>query len=172
MTISAATGNSFYVATTGSDSAAGTFSRSLEDHRTRRSCQQRGVKAGDTVYVRGGILKCGGIRHLGLGCGGAISSKLSRRERDYRGAGIAALSNPHGLIHIDSRSYLTISGFEIRDYQTSSSALIPAGIWITGTAGNIQILNNNVHDIERIQKQTDKPTESQSMAPPARRLTP
>ena len=149
VTISAATGNSFYVATTGSDSAAGTFAAPWKTI-SHAAAASSGVKAGDTVYVRGGIYKESVVFAIsGSAAGGPITFQSYPGESAIiDGTGIAALSNPHGLIHIDSRSYLTISGFEIRNYQTSSSSLIPAGIWITGTAGNIQILNNSVHDIK------------------------
>ena len=173
VTISAATGNSFYVATTGSDSAAGTFAAPWKTI-AHAAAASSGVKAGDSVYVRGGIYKESVVFAIsGSAAGGPITFQSYPGESAIiDGTGIAALSNPHGLIHIDSRSYLTISGFEIRNYQTSSSSLIPAGIWITGTAGNIQILNNSVRRHQDVSEQTDKPTESQSMAPPARRLTP
>ena len=42
---------------------------------------------------------------------------------------------------------MTISGLEIRNYQTANAASTPAGIWVTGTGGHIQIMNNLVHNI-------------------------
>jgi hypothetical protein len=148
VTISDATGNSFYVATTGSDSAAGTLTAPWKTI-SHAAAASSGVKAGDTVYVRGGIYKESVVFAIsGSAASGPITFQSYPGESAIiDGTGIAALSDPHGLIHIDSRSYLTISGFEIRNYQTSSASLIPVEIWITGTAGNIQILNNNVHDI-------------------------
>ena len=56
VTITAATGNSYYVATAGSDSAAGTLSAPWKTI-SHAAAATSGVKAGDTVYVRGGVYK-------------------------------------------------------------------------------------------------------------------
>jgi hypothetical protein len=56
-------------------------------------------------------------------------------------------SGVQGLINIIDQSYLTIKGFEIRNYSTSSSAVTPSGIWITGYGTGVKILNNRVHHI-------------------------
>ena len=108
------------------------------------------MKAGDTVYVRAGVYKESvAFAISGTAAGGPITFQSYPNETAIiDGTGLAALSQAHGLIHIDSRNYLTVKGFEIRNYQTSSSSLVPAGIWITGSASNIQILNNLVHDIK------------------------
>jgi hypothetical protein len=52
-----------------------------------------------------------------------------------------------GLINIVNLSYLTVSGFEIRNYTTSRAALTPAGIWVTGSGTGVNLLNNVVHNI-------------------------
>ena len=64
------------------------------------------------------------------------------------GTGLTPPSDQHGLINIEGRSYVTVAGFELRNYKTSSSSSIPAGIWVTGSGSNIKILNNLVHDIQ------------------------
>src|ERR1700691_5117468 len=46
-----------------------------------------------------------------------------------------------------SLSYITISGFEVRNYTTSKAADTPAGVWIIGSGTGIQMLNNLVHNI-------------------------
>jgi Right handed beta helix region len=52
-----------------------------------------------------------------------------------------------GLINIINGSYITISGFEIRNYTTSQSSMTPAGIWVTGSGAGVVLSNNLVHDI-------------------------
>jgi hypothetical protein len=42
---------------------------------------------------------------------------------------------------------VTIQGFEIRNYTTSSATATPAGIWVTGAGSNVQLLNNLLHNI-------------------------
>jgi len=71
------------------------------------------------------------------------------------GAGVSCCtSNPpssgnhtQGLVTIVDQSYLTISGFEIRNFTTSNENYGPSGVWITGSGTGVQILNNLVHNI-------------------------
>jgi hypothetical protein len=149
LTITGVTGNAYYVATNGNDTAAGTLTAPWKTI-SRAASASSGVKAGDTVYVRGGIYKESvSFAISGSAGGGPITFQNYPGETAIiDGTGIAAQSDPHGLVHIVNRTYITVRGFEIRNYQTSSSSLIPAGIWISGTSGNIQILNNLVHDIK------------------------
>jgi hypothetical protein len=149
VTISGSSGNSYYVSPSGSDSAAGTISAPWKTISHAASASG-GVKAGDTVFVRAGTYKESVVFGIsGAAAGGAITFQSYPGESAIiDGTGLTPLSNPHGLIDIESRSYLTINGFEIRNYQTSSSSLVPAGIWISGSGSNIQILNNLVHDIK------------------------
>jgi len=59
-----------------------------------------------------------------------------------------SVTGTQGLINIvGNLSYITVRGFEIRNYTTSSSELVPCGVWITGSGTGIRILNNLVHDI-------------------------
>ncbi|MFN2375671.1 MAG: right-handed parallel beta-helix repeat-containing protein [Candidatus Binatia bacterium] len=53
-----------------------------------------------------------------------------------------------GLVFIEDRSYITVSGMEIANLSASSPSHFPAGIWIRGTAHHIQLLGNTVHHIE------------------------
>ena len=62
------------------------------------------------------------------------------------GTGLS-VSGTQGLINIVNQSYITVSGFEIRNYTTSSANPTPAGIWVTGSGSGVQLLNNVVHNI-------------------------
>src|SRR5208282_3619411 len=48
---------------------------------------------------------------------------------------------------IVNQSYVTVSGFEVRNFTTSKAAYTPAGVWITGSGTGIQLLNNLLHNI-------------------------
>ncbi len=43
-------------------------------------------------------------------------------------------------------SYITVSGFELRNLSTSGDG-VPCGVWITGSGTGIHILNNLIHNI-------------------------
>jgi hypothetical protein len=149
VTISPATGDNYYVSTTGDDTAAGTVTAPWKTI-SHAAAANSGVKAGDTVYVRAGVYKESVVFAIsGAASPGPITFTSYPNELAIiDGTGIAAQSSPHGLIDIENQSYLTASGFEIRNYTTTSASLIPAGIWISGTGSNIQLLNNIVHDIK------------------------
>jgi cysteine-rich repeat protein len=53
-----------------------------------------------------------------------------------------------GLVYIEDRSYITVSGMEIANLSASHPSHFPAGIWIRGQSHHIQIVGNVVHDIE------------------------
>jgi hypothetical protein len=53
-----------------------------------------------------------------------------------------------GLFYIPDRAYVTIQGFELRNYATTRLAPTPAGIFITGSSSAIQVRHCNIHDIK------------------------
>src|SRR5437588_161844 len=146
VTITPATGMAFYVSTTGSDSNPGTLS---SPWRTIQHAANS-VQAGDTVYVRGGVYnESANISVSGSLIAGSIRFQSYPGETAIvDGTGLVPpTSSPQGLINITNQSYISIQGFEIRNYQTSSASAIPAGIWVSGSGSNIQILNNVIHNI-------------------------
>jgi len=139
-------GNSFYVSTAGNDSNAGTIS---SPWRTIQHAANT-LQAGDTVYVRAGVYnESVNIAVSGSAAGGAITFQNYPGENAIvDGTGLTpSTSNTQGLFNIAGQSYVTIQGFEIRNFQTSSASATPAGIWVSGSGTNIQILNNVVHNI-------------------------
>lgn len=62
------------------------------------------------------------------------------------GTGLAT-SDLDGLVFIDSRSYITVSGMEIANLSASNPSHFPAGIWVRGTSHHVELLGNDVHDI-------------------------
>jgi hypothetical protein len=51
------------------------------------------------------------------------------------------------MLSIDSESYIRIKGLQVCNLKTSTKGAVPMGIFVTGTAGNIEIRNNYIHHI-------------------------
>jgi len=136
---------SYYVSTTGSDSNPGSLAAPW------RTIQHavNSVQAGDTVYVLAGVYnEAVSIAVSGSATAGPITFQSYPGETAVvDGTGLVPASGRQGLFSIANQSYITIQGFEIRNFQTSSASAAPAGIWVSGSGSNIQILNNSVHDI-------------------------
>jgi len=124
----------YYVATTGSDTDPGSLT---QPWRTIQKAANS-VAAGDTVYIRGGTY----IGRVILATSGTPSARITFRNYQTEtaildGAGIS-LGNTDALFQIDNRSYITVTGLEIRN---STHTGIRA---TTGT--NLIIENVIVHD--------------------------
>ena len=146
VTVTATTGLAFYVSTTGSDSNPGTLS---SPWRTIQHASNS-VQAGDSVYVRGGVYnESVNISVSGSAIAGPITFQTYPGEQAIvDGTGLVSpTSGTQGLINIVNQSYISIQGLEIRNYQTSSASGTPAGIWVSGSGSNIQIVNNLIHNI-------------------------
>ena len=142
------TGNSFYVATTGSDANAGTLA--LPWKTISHAAASSLVQPGDTVFVRAGTYtESVNIGMSGSAAAGPVTFQNYPGEKAILdGTGLKPPTDQNGLFNVIGRSYVTIAGFEIRNYVTSSSSAVPAGIWVTGSGSHIKILNNIVHDIK------------------------
>jgi hypothetical protein len=138
--------NSYYVATSGKDSNPGTI---RSPWRTIQHAANT-VQAGDTVYVRRGVYRESvTIPVSGSATAGPVTFQNYPGENAIvDGTGLVPSNSvTQGLFNIANQSYVTLQGFEIRNYETSSPQATPAGIWVSGAGSNIQILNNNVHHI-------------------------
>jgi Bacterial Ig-like domain (group 3)/Protein of unknown function (DUF1565) len=145
--LTAQAGATYYVSTTGSDSNPGTKN---EPWLTIQHAANA-VKAGATVYVFGGVYK----ESVNFPRSGTASAPITFQSYpgetaviDGTGVSCCGSSGTQGLINmVGSLSYITVSGFEIRDYTTSNENDVPVGVWITGSGTGIRILNNRVHNI-------------------------
>ncbi|MBM7578217.1 right-handed parallel beta-helix repeat-containing protein [Jeotgalibacillus terrae] len=102
-----------------------------------------------TIYVREGIYKeqiivnRSGLRHQ------PITIKPYQKEKVViDGTDVEVTWDHQGLISIKDQSYITIEGFEIRNYRTDEKDLVPAGIFAGGSGTGINILKNHIHHIE------------------------
>jgi hypothetical protein len=138
------TGATFYVSKKGSDSNPGTIgSPWLTIQHAANS-----VSAGATVYVSAGVYN----ESVNFPSSGTASAPITFQSYPGQTAVIDGTGVPvngtQGLVNIvGKRSYITIKGFEIRHYTTTSENNVPSGVWITGSGTGVQILNNRVHDI-------------------------
>ncbi|WP_411830255.1 choice-of-anchor Q domain-containing protein [Paenibacillus alba] len=147
-----AAGTTYYVATTGSDANAGTISAPWKTLQHAADV----AAAGDTVYVRGGVynqkLK---LTHSGTAGNPITFSNYSAEVATIDGTGLS-VSGIEGIVDITDKDYVKINGFEIRNYTTSTSNVMPVGIYVHGSGSFIELTNNKVHDI----KNTATPTGS------------
>ncbi len=145
-------GVSYFVSTEGNNSNPGTISSPwLTIQHAANS-----VSAGATVYVFGGVYN----EAVNFPASGTARAPITFRSYPGQTAVIdgskvnCCTSSPpssgngtQGLITIVNQSYVIIRGFEIRNFTTNNPALVPTGIWITGSGEGVQILNNRVHHI-------------------------
>jgi len=137
-------GATYYVSKNGNDSNPGTMqSPWLTIQHAANS-----VSAGATVFVFEGVYN----ESVNFPASGTASAPITFQcypgdTAVIDGTGLKP-KGTQGLINIvGRRSYITVNGFEIRNYTTSSAADVPTGVWITGSGTGIQILNNQVHNI-------------------------
>src|SRR5271168_3936816 len=145
-------GATFFVSKTGSNGNPGTISSPwLTIQHAANS-----VSAGATVYVFGGVY----YESVNFPASGTASAPITFQSYPGQtavidGTGVTCCtSNPpssgndtQGLINLVNRSYIIVSGFEIRNFTTGKAAYTPAGVWITGAGTGVQLLDNLVHNI-------------------------
>ncbi|MGA2019268.1 MAG: Ig-like domain repeat protein [Candidatus Sulfotelmatobacter sp.] len=140
-------GATYYVSTTGKNSNPGTIDAPWLTIQHAANT----VKAGATVYVFGGVYH----ESVNFPASGTASEPITFQSYpgeaaviDGTGVSCCGSSGTQGLINMTgSLSYITISGFEIRNYTTNNESNVPVGVWITGSGTGIHILNNRVHNI-------------------------
>ncbi|MDN4602356.1 right-handed parallel beta-helix repeat-containing protein [Paenibacillus sp. F6_3S_P_1C] len=149
----AAAGTDYYVATSGNDSNAGTSSAPWKTLQHAADA----VPAGSTVHVRGGVynqkLK---ITRSGSASQGPIVFTNDGTEAPIIDGTGLSVSGIEGLIDLTDVNYVTIQGFEIRNYTTATKDVMPVGIYVHGSGSFINLSGNKVHDI----KNTATPTGS------------
>ncbi|MGA7292565.1 MAG: hypothetical protein WBW53_16115 [Terriglobales bacterium] len=141
--VAAQVGATYFVSKAGNDGNPGTIGSpwSTIQHAANS------VSAGATVYVFGGVYN----ESVNFPSSGTASAPITFESYPGETAVIdgtgLSVNGTEGLINIVGRSYITVKGFEIRHYTTTSENDVPTGIWITGSGTGIRILNNRVHDI-------------------------
>jgi hypothetical protein len=139
-----ASGHTYYVATTGSDSGDGS---SGAPWRTIQHAQSKAA-AGDTVLVHGGVYN----EHVTFSASGTADGYIAFMSAPGEiaavdGTGLDIPQHMWGLFTFSNASYVIVQGFEIRNYTTASVKDVPIGIFVTGAGEGVQLVNNYVHDI-------------------------
>jgi Right handed beta helix region len=148
------TNTSFYVATTGKDSNLGT--QAAPWGTIQHSADT--ARAGSTVYVRGGVYEeLVSINASGDASEGFITFRSYPGETAILDASHLIPSGRTGVLTIHNKSYVSIQGFEIRNFRTTEHRLSPLGINVIGSGSHIELLNNNVHHIENNFEGRDAP---------------
>ncbi len=150
-----ASGHTYYVATTGSDSGDGS---SGAPWRTIQHAQTKAA-AGDTVLVHGGVYN----EHVAFSASGTADGYITFMSAPGEvaavdGTGLDIPEHMWGLFTFSNASYVIVQGFEIRNYTTASVKDVPIGIFVTGAGEGVQLVNNYVHDIT-----TTAPTHAEEM---------
>jgi len=146
--------SSFYVSTTGNDSNPGT---QTAPWRTIQHAADT-VRAGSTVNVLGGVYEeLVSINKSGNAADGFITFRSYPGETAVLDAEHFTPSGRSAVLTIQSKSYVRIEGFEIRNFRTAEHRLSPLGINVIGSGSHIELLNNNVHHIEQTFEGRDAP---------------
>ena len=144
----AASGKHLYVSMMGSNSNPGTKEKPFSTLQHAADV----AKPGDTVDVRGGTY-CQrlAVTSSGSATGGSITFRSDPGETAILDGGCLFPENgPSAMISLHNVSYITIEGFEVRNYKTNNPKSVPFGIRIYGHGSHIKILDNDVHSIEQL----------------------
>ena len=146
--------SSFYVSTTGNDSNPGT---QTAPWRTIQHAADT-VRAGSTVNVLGGVYEeLVSINKSGNAADGFITFRSYPGETAVLDAEHFTPAGRSAVLTIQSKSYVRIEGFEIRNFRTAERRLSPLGINVIGSGSHIELLKNNVHHIEQTFEGRDAP---------------
>lgn len=139
------TGNTYYVAKTGSDTNAGTSSAPWLTIQHAVDT----VSAGDTILVRSGVYNEQiDVTKSGSSANGYITLMEAAGETAIiDGTGMPTPADSmKGLITLFNVDYWRVKGFEIRNYKSTNS-FIPVGVFVAQYGNRIEIRDNIIHDI-------------------------
>lgn len=144
-----AVSNQYYVATSGSDSNPGNKSAPW---KTLQHAADKAVP-GSKINVRGGIYnqKLKITRSGSASQGPIVFSNYGKEKVIIDGTGLS-VDGIEGLVEMKDVNYITVHGFEIRNYSTTSRNSVPVGIYVHGSGGFIHLTNNKIHRIQNTAK--------------------
>src|SRR5436190_8417100 len=107
------------------------------------------VPPGATVFVHSGTFhEQVHVRISGNPDAGPVVFRNAPGEHPIiDGTGLSVATDFNGLFDVDSQRYVTIQGFEIRNYRSSQPGHDPAGIFVDGASDHVSVLDDHVHDI-------------------------
>lgn len=136
-------GTEYFVAPTGDDSQAGSASAPFRtiQHGVDVASAQAGPA---TVTVRGGVFT-EKVR-IASGSQPLLVRSAPGQTAVLDGTGLTVANGQQGLIDIEGRGHLTVRGFELRNFR-STTAAVPLGIFVTGGGTDLVLEDNVIHDI-------------------------
>ena len=142
--------STYFVATSGNDGQAGTISAPF---KTIQHALNVAANPGDLVLVRGGTyFEKLTFPHSGSAAGGYITLQAYPGEHPVlNGTGVPTSDVGFGndMVQLHDISYVKLIGFEIA-FDTGTSTVDASGVHVEGAGSNIQIRNNQIHDITGI----------------------
>lgn len=148
-----ANATTYYVATTGNDSSAGT---SASPWRNPQKCAAYPVKAGDTCLVRSGTYYAPTGRTVvvyvdGNSASGTSSLPITIKSETPLGASliVPSTSNTLNTAFYLTKPYYIIDGFDISGGANNGASVGFAGIYVTSSATGALIRSNTIHHIGR-----------------------
>jgi hypothetical protein len=134
----------YWVAPGGDDHAAGT--RDAPWATLQRAADE--VRAGSTVYVRGGVYdQRMVVRSSGTPGRPVVFRNAPGEHPVLDGSSLKVGEEFDPMITIDGQRYVEIHGFEILGLRTDLSGHNPVGILVTGASDHIWLVGNVVHDL-------------------------
>src|ERR1043165_3720865 len=136
----------YHVATSGNDTNSGSLAAPW---RTIQKAANT-LATGDTVLVRSGVYgERVTVNVSGSAAGGFVTFQNYPGELPILdGTSLTVPATDNGMFLLTGRSYVTIDGFEIRNYRTSTKNIVPAGIFVTGASHDLTIRSNLIHHFE------------------------
>ena len=107
------------------------------------------VAAGDTICVHAGNYnELVTITRSGSEAAGPIVLQAVHGDAAViDGTGLPIPGGQHGLVTLADVSHVVVSGLELRNYATASTANVPIGLYVTGAGSDIRLQVNHIHDI-------------------------
>ena len=142
----AASATTYYVSTSGNNTNNGT---SVSSAWRNVQYAANHAHAGDTVQVLGGVYnELVNIPFSGSATAGYITFQNYPGQLPIiDGTGLSIPGGQYGLFNVAGQSYITIQGFEVRNYKSTTKNNVPVGVYFTGAGSYLQLLNNHIHDI-------------------------
>jgi parallel beta-helix repeat protein len=140
-------GATYYVSPNGSDLNNGSLNAPWKTIQRAANI----AAGGDTVYVRTGTYN-ETVKFTRSGSSGTGQRIIFR---NYPGelpavdaTGKSVVDGQSGVFTLESVSYVTIEGFDIKNFTTSSTKNVPIGIYVRGAGSYVEILNNHISYIK------------------------
>ncbi len=149
ISVARALGTDYYVAPHGSDKNPGTLE---EPWRTVQKAANS-LTPGDTAYLRGGVYReAVQVQASGDSSAGVVTFTNYPGEKPILdGANLHVPANVDAaLLLLVDKSYVTISGLELRNFSTSKISAVPAGIFLRGACSHVTIRNCVIHNIRNL----------------------